>query len=197
MIFPDIDRPWPLLICSGDRYTAALMNRKAFLKSRENGSPWIVHPSTGRVLPWPKSPEILTLKEEKGCYFLEIPQDSMLNPYGSESPPDLNPDNRDNMKGMNEKSAIESGILNRLAEIVAERHKMMPEASYTSHLFQSGPEKIRKKVGEEAVELLLAQSEDDIIYESADLLYHIQVLLEALNIDWSDVEKELERRLSS
>ena len=70
----------------------------------------------------------------------------------------------------------------------------MPEGSYTTHLFEKGLDKIRKKVGEEAVELLLARDEKDVIYESADLLYHVLVLLEASDLKWAEVAGELKRR---
>lgn len=189
------DRPWPALVQSGEKAVAALMNRKAFRKSLENNSPWIVHPQSGRVLPWPGSPALVSLKEEAGYYALEIAPDAQMNPYGTALPPDVNPDSREGMRPSSKKDG--SGIIMRLVELISERRQQMAEGSYTSHLFESGADKIRKKIGEEAVELVLARSNDDIIYETADLLYHILVFLEAVDLDWLDVESELERRLSS
>ncbi len=76
-------------------------------------------------------------------------------------------------------------VLSRLQAVIAERQATMPEGSYTTHLFQKGPDKIRKKTGEEAVELLLARTNDEMISEAADLMYHLMVLLQAtgLHID--------------
>ncbi len=189
------DPSWPVMVTTGSRKTTALMNRKAYRKSLENSSPWIVHPVTDRVLPWPGSPEILSLEESPGAYTLTIAEGAELHPYGMAVPLDIDPDNRDAMHedGTQEKT-MSFGILNRLSAIIAEYRKTMPKGSYTAHLFSVGEEKIRKKVGEEAIELLLSHEKDDIIYETADLIYHIQVLLAALDLEWTDVENELLRR---
>ena len=71
----------------------------------------------------------------------------------------------------------------------------MPEGSYTTHLFEKGEEKIRKKTGEEAIELLLARERSDIVYEAADLIYHMMVLLEVKEIPIGEVLGELESRM--
>ena len=70
----------------------------------------------------------------------------------------------------------------------------MPEGSYTTHLFASGAAKIRKKAGEEAVELLLAAERDEVIHETADLLYHLLVLLEQEQVGIAEIAAELSRR---
>lgn len=85
-------------------------------------------------------------------------------------------------------------VLTALADLIAERHQTLPEGSYTTHLFSRGPSKIRKKAGEEAVELILADTRDEIISEAADLVYHVMVLLEVEGIRIEDVVGELERR---
>lgn len=189
------DPPWPVTVITGSRRTAVLMNRKAYRKSLENSSPWIVHPVTNRVLPWPGSPAILSLKESPGSYTLTIAEGAELHPYGMAAPLEIDPDDRGEMHedGTQGKS-MSSGILDRLSSIIAEYKKTMPEGSYTAHLFSVGEEKIRKKVGEEVIELLLSHEKDDIIYETADLIYHVQVLLAALDLKWADVENELLRR---
>jgi phosphoribosyl-ATP pyrophosphohydrolase len=88
-------------------------------------------------------------------------------------------------------------VLSRLYEVVREREKSMPEGSYTSYLFASGPEKIRKKTGEEAVELVLAREHGEIVAESADLIYHLLVLLRASDIEVGEVLEELRGRLET
>ena len=62
-------------------------------------------------------------------------------------------------------------------------------------MFQKGEEKIRKKTGEEAIELILAASRKDLVSESADLIYHMMVLLEVKDIPVDEVLAELEGRM--
>ncbi len=94
----------------------------------------------------------------------------------------------------------ESQVLERLWGIIESRKSEMPEGSYTASLFSRGMEEIAKKVGEEGVEVAvaaLAQSDDRVVYEAADLMYHLMVLLSARGLDWKAVEAELARRFPS
>lgn len=85
-------------------------------------------------------------------------------------------------------------VLLDLEELV-NRTKDKPRSnSYTTELFNSGEENIRKKVGEEAVETVLAQGRERIIYETADLMYHLTVYLAYEGIKFSDIMNELSRR---
>ena len=85
--------------------------------------------------------------------------------------------------------------LERLKQVIAGRRRDLPEGSYTTLLFQKGEEKIRKKTGEEAIELILATHRKDIVSESADLIYHLMVLLEVKDIPVDEVLAELEGRM--
>ena len=88
-------------------------------------------------------------------------------------------------------------VLDRLASRIAERAATKPESSYTAQLLAAGLGKISKKVGEEAVEVVVAaHTEDDerLASEAADLLYHILVLLQARGVPLGAVRRELERR---
>lgn len=81
-------------------------------------------------------------------------------------------------------------FLTYLQQIVHERKNLKPEESYTAKLFNKGKNKIIQKVGEEAVEVVIAAKNEDkneIINETADLLYHLIVMLEASNIELSEV----------
>lgn len=96
-----------------------------------------------------------------------------------------------------EKETRTEGFIRELEQVIRQRHRDMPEGSYTSRLFSRGVPKIAQKVGEEAVETVIeavAQNRDAIIYEASDLVYHLLVLLEATGCSISDLEKELERR---
>ena len=90
--------------------------------------------------------------------------------------------------------------LNRLFEIILARRENPPPGSYTARLFAAGEDEIVKKVGEEAVEVILAvkgQGDERVISEVADLFYHTLVLLAARGLTLADVEAELERRHAS
>jgi len=70
-------------------------------------------------------------------------------------------------------------MVERLAGTIAERHREMPDESYTAGLIRSGPERVAQKVGEEAVEVVIAAlTEKRLAEETADLVYHLLVLLE-------------------
>ena len=90
-----------------------------------------------------------------------------------------------------------SFTLESLAKTIAERARSGGERSYTRKLLDAGPEHAAKKLGEEAVEAALAAVSGDknaLVAESADLLYHLLVVLEVRGIALSDVYAELERR---
>ncbi|AIF69193.1 phosphoribosyl-ATP pyrophosphatase [Palaeococcus pacificus DY20341] len=85
-------------------------------------------------------------------------------------------------------------VLRELEEVIKQRKENPEEGSYTSKLFKEGKEKIYKKFGEEAVEVLVAEERKRIIYETADLLYHLLVLLAYNGISLGEVMKELRGR---
>lgn len=87
--------------------------------------------------------------------------------------------------------------LNDLERIVAARAKASPEESWTAKLVAAGQAKAAKKLGEEAVETViaaLAQEPKDLTAESADLLYHLLVVLNIAAVPLQDVLDELQRR---
>ena len=87
--------------------------------------------------------------------------------------------------------------LSRLAATVAERARTRPEGSYTASLLARGVPAIAQKVGEEAVEVVVAATAQDggrVASETADLLYHLLVLLEARDVPLASVWAELEGR---
>ena|ERR1035437_4128197 len=96
-------------------------------------------------------------------------------------------------------NGIESGnkIIQELYELIVGRRENPVEGSYTNYLFSKGSEKICKKVGEEAFEVVIAATTDkrqDIIYELADLQYHLMVLMVEKGITLDDVYDELKKR---
>lgn len=90
-----------------------------------------------------------------------------------------------------------SQSLAHLYQIIEARKRERPEGSYTSYLFQSGLDKILKKVGEEAAETIIAAKNEDtkqFVSEVADLVYHLLVLMAARDVTLEDVGAELSRR---
>lgn len=205
MVSPDPVLPLVLTDGTGFIHSYLLMNSKGFNKSIENHELWIVHPVTNRLLPleggvfesMQKSPLHYTAvvnrdvlgRLEKPLFELgrAVQQgNERVDPLGTPLGP--SPTNGEDF-------SRSTSLFHRLAEVIQARRLEMPEGSYTTHLFQKGEEKIRKKMGEEAIELLLARSSKEMIYESADLLYHMMVLFEVSTISLDDVLGELESRI--
>lgn len=89
------------------------------------------------------------------------------------------------------------GFIRKLQAVIQQRHRDMPEGSYTTKLFIKGVKKIAQKVGEEAVESVVEAvdgNRDRFIYEASDMVYHLLVLLEQMGCSIEDLERELELR---
>ena len=85
--------------------------------------------------------------------------------------------------------------LERLAETISQRHQDMPDDSYTAGLIRRGTSRVAQKVGEEAVEVVIAaMSEEKIAEETADLIYHLLVLLEERGVGMEEVARVLNDR---
>src|SRR3954466_4960923 len=96
-----------------------------------------------------------------------------------------------------EASLADYQILIDLEKIIDEREKERPEGAYTTYLFEKGVDKILKKVGEEASEVIIAaknRDPEELRWEAADLLYHLQVLLVEQGLPFKVVLKTLEER---
>ncbi len=91
----------------------------------------------------------------------------------------------------------DEGFIRTLARVIRGRHEQMPEGSYTTKLFVKGVKAIAKKVGEETAETVIEAVDgkrDRFIYECSDLLYHLLVLCEQMDVSIEDLEKELALR---
>lgn len=96
-------------------------------------------------------------------------------------------------------SGSHEGFIRGLSKLIQTRHAEMPENSYTTRLFVKGVKKIAQKVGEEAVETVVEAVDgyrDRFIYECGDLIYHLLVLMEQMDVSLDDIERELEKRHS-
>lgn len=170
----------------GQILEVSLSNEKGFKKSLERGHLWHLHKDTGRLLPYSED-SLLSISEHNSWYEAMM---SIGRDHGRL------PDQKDLFSSPEDDEILtgSKSILELLQEVLLKRKRDLPEGSYTTHLFQSGAEKIRKKTGEEAIELILASSRSEIIYESADLVYHMLVLLLSEDISIEEVLAELGER---
>lgn len=96
-----------------------------------------------------------------------------------------------------ERMSSASDMITELSALIKQRETDMPEGAYTTYLFEEGVDKICKKVGEEAAEVIIAAKNRDareLATESADLLYHLLVLLQEQKVDFKEVTGVLEER---
>ena len=179
-------------IIQDDRTLAVLMlgymNREAFDKSL----------SEGRVTFFSRTKQRLWTKGETSGHFLQIvsvaadcDSDTLLIRVIPQGP----------VCHLGTKTCFgegrPEGFIRELQSIIQQRHRDMPENSYTTTLFKDGINKIAQKVGEEAVETVIeavARNRETLLYEVSDLVYHLLVLLEASGCSIADIERELEKR---
>jgi phosphoribosyl-ATP pyrophosphohydrolase/phosphoribosyl-AMP cyclohydrolase len=93
--------------------------------------------------------------------------------------------------------ATRLAFLSQLESVIEQRVSERPEGSYTARLWADGPTRMAQKVGEEGVEVALAavtQSDDKLVGEAADLIFHLTLLLKSRQLSLSQVVAELERR---
>src|SRR5215470_8282549 len=91
-------------------------------------------------------------------------------------------------------------VLSRLAAIIAQRRAESASTSYTRELLDGGPERCAKKLGEEAIETVIAALGQDrraLTREAADLIYHLLVLLESKHVSLAEVLAELKSRMGT
>ncbi len=87
--------------------------------------------------------------------------------------------------------------IDELYKVIEDRKRNAPAGSYVASLFEQGLDRIAQKVGEEAVEVVIAaknDSKEQLVSESADLLFHLMILLSAREINPSELLQELDKR---
>ena len=88
-------------------------------------------------------------------------------------------------------------VFEQLSATIESRKTASPDSSYVAKLFHKGTDSILKKIGEEATEVVIAakdENREQIVYESADLLFHLMVMLAKYDLTLADVADELARR---
>lgn len=167
----------------------AWMNREALERTLETGETWFY--SRSRSALWHKG-ETSGNRQSVERVRLDCDQDTLLV--------EVTPAGPACHKGTYSCFGVEprlEGVLAVLSKLIEERKETRPEGSYTGYLFDSGLDKILKKVGEEAAETIIAaknESSGELVAEAADLIYHLMVLLAERGISIDEVTGELERR---
>ena len=180
---------------SGEVLMQAFMNREAVEKTFETG--YAHYYSRSRASLWKKgetsgnTQKVITayLDCDKDCILLKVRQKGVACHTGMYSC------FSQQVKG--DENEIGAEMFGKLQRIVEDRKKNPEEGSYTSFLFARGIDKIAKKAGEVAVELVIASKNDDkgeVIGEAADFLYHMMVLLAEKGVKLSEVCSELYKR---
>ena len=156
---------------------------------------------TGKVTFWSRSRNTLWTKGETSGNFLHVveilndcDQDTLLIKARPDGPTcHTGADTCWNEK--NEPNPLL--FLSELSDFIEKRHEEMPEGSYTTSLFRDGLNRMAQKVGEEALELVIEATNgtnERLIYEGSDMLYHLIVLLTSKGLRIEDMARELMER---
>ena len=174
------------------------MNEEAYKKTVE----------TGKVTFWSRTRNTLWTKGETSGNFLNVveilndcDQDTLLikaNPVGPvrHTGADTCWNEKNPHKPANSKDNALL-FLSELQDFIEKRHEEMPEGSYTTSLFKDGLNRMAQKVGEEALELVIEAcngTNERMIYEGSDMLYHLIVLLTSKGLRIEDMAAELRER---
>jgi len=166
------------------------MNEEAYDKTVE----------TGKVTFWSRTRNCLWTKGETSGNFLNVKeilldcdQDTLLIKARPDGP--VCHTGADTC--WNEQNSVDLNFLSYLQDFIDRRYKEMPEGSYTTSLFKSGVNRMAQKVGEEAVETVIEATngtDDRLIYEASDLIYHLIVLLTSKGHRIEELAAELVKR---
>lgn len=182
--------------------TVAYMNQESLLKSVETGETWFY--SRSRQELWHKgatSGNIQRIVEMK----YDCDQDAivaLVEPKGPACHNGTTSCFTESFYQTEDTQEVEGAlsdyqILLSLEQVIKQREKERPEGAYTTYLFEKGVDKILKKVGEEAAEVIIAaknRDQEELKWEAADLLYHLLVLLREQGLPFKEVLDKLNSR---
>jgi len=175
--------------------TVAYMNQQSYEKTLETGETWFY--SRSRQELWHKgatsghTQKVISIKAD-------CDQDALVIEVLPNGPACHNGTTSCFTETLYEENRPGSvAILPQLVDVIREREQTMPEGAYTTYLFDKGIDKICKKVGEEATEVVIGaknRDKEEVKWESADLLYHLLVLLQEQKVDLYEVLDVLQKR---
>ncbi|WP_246942601.1 bifunctional phosphoribosyl-AMP cyclohydrolase/phosphoribosyl-ATP diphosphatase HisIE [Bacillus pinisoli] len=179
--------------------TLAYMNEESLQKSVETGETWFY--SRSRQELWHKGATSGNTQKIASMKY-DCDQDAilvMVNPAGPACHTGAYSCFNETLLSEQKESpgSDRFAIINELERVIAAREKERPEGAYTTYLFEKGVDKILKKIGEEAGEVIIAaknRDHEELTWEVADLLYHLLVLLREQELPLDRVLQALEQR---
>jgi len=169
---------------SGEILTLAYMNDEALAKTKETGETWFW--SRSRNALWHKGATSGNTQRVVGIAS-DCDGDALVVSV-IPSGPACHTGARSCFDG------VPPRTLDRLMSVLRDRREKRPAGSYSTSLFEKGRDEIAKKIGEEAIEVILARGPERLTSEIADLIFHLSVLLVEEGLDWRDIEAELQKR---
>ncbi|KJR68197.1 bifunctional phosphoribosyl-AMP cyclohydrolase/phosphoribosyl-ATP diphosphatase HisIE [Bacillus velezensis] len=176
--------------------TLAYMNRESYEKTIETKETWFYSRSRGEL--WHKGATSGNTQKVKAIRY-DCDQDALIV-LAEPSGPTCHKGSYSCFSPEKADAQDRFGILNELESVIAKRQAEMPDGAYTTYLFREGVDKILKKVGEEAAEVIIAaknRDHEELKWEAADLLYHLLVLLREQSLPLDDVLDVLAKRHSA
>lgn len=178
--------------------TLAYMNEEAYEKTVETGETWFF--SRSRQELWHKgetsgnTQKVVSIKTDcdSDALVVEVLPTGPACHTGEDTCFHNTLEKLDDTVGYN--------TITSLVNVIKERQQSMPEGAYTTYLFEKGVDKICKKVGEEASEVIIASKNNDaeeLKWEAADLIYHLLVLLQNQQVSFYDLLQILQKRHES
>ena len=170
-----------------EAYTSSIETGRVTFFSRSKGRLWVKGESSGNWL----AVKVIALDCDNDAFLIKAQPAGPTCHTGEESCFDVEKNSK--------KSLFLGSFLSELTTLIQERHARGNVSSYTASLFNSGIDRIVQKVGEEGIEVVIAGKNSDtnkLLDESADLLFHLMVLLEAHGLSIHDVEQRLYARSS-
>lgn len=181
-------------ISSGEVLMVAYMNEEAYQKTLESGTAWFYSRSRNEL--WNKgatSGNYLIVKE----VLLDCDGDTVLLKVEPKGPACHTGNKSCFFTTTYGKNTQSPGALDALYKVILSRKESQVENSYTNYLFSKGRDKILKKLGEEAAEVIIEGAnsrKEGLVSESCDLLYHLMILWADMDLPIKDIYAELEKR---
>lgn len=178
--------------------------RQVLMLGYMNKEAYAITIKTGKVTFWSRSRQAIWTKGETSGNFLNVvdikndcDQDTLLirvHPVGPVCHTGTDTCWGEKNESVNSESSNPLLFLSQLQDFIEERHRLMPEGSYTTSLFKDGLNRMAQKVGEEALELVIEAvngTDERMIYEGSDMLYHLLVLMTSKGLRIEQMAEEL------